>query len=68
MAFARTAAERRKSGDPRRSVLERYPTRDVYLSLVAEAALKLNREGFLLDADVIEIVNRAAARNFWGEK
>jgi len=68
LPLALTAKERHKLGDPRPSVLERYPTRDVYLALVAEAALKLNQEGFLLDADLVEILNRAAARKLWGEK
>lgn len=60
LPFARTRAEREKSGDPRLSVRERYPTRAEYLSRLTEAALKLRGEGFLLDEDVVRILERGA--------
>jgi hypothetical protein len=47
------------------SVAERYPTRDAYLARVAEAAVGLRDEGFLLDEDVVAILKTAAARNYW---
>jgi len=65
LAFARTRAERLKSGDPRPSVQERYPTREVYLSRMTEAALQLRDQGFLLDADAMAILKTAAARRLW---
>jgi hypothetical protein len=65
LPFALTAEERKQSGDPRLSVAERYPTRDAYLARVAEAAVGLRDEGFLLDEDVVAILKTAAARSYW---
>jgi hypothetical protein len=58
--LARSAAERKKTGDPRPSIEERYPSREDYLGRVGEAALKLASEGYLLEADVAEVLRRAA--------
>ena len=58
--FAKTKAEREKTGDPRLSLAERYPTRADYLSRLTEAALKLKAQGFLLDEDVVRILERGA--------
>jgi hypothetical protein len=41
-------------------VQERYPTRADYLARLTEAALKLRAEGFLLDEDVVRILQRGA--------
>jgi hypothetical protein len=65
LRFALTAEERKQSGDPRLSIAERYPTRDAYLARVAEAAVELRDEGFLLDEDVVAILKTAATRNYW---
>jgi hypothetical protein len=62
LPFAATAAEREKSGDPRLSVAERYPTREHYMARIADAAVRLRDERFLLDEDVVEIVKNAAGR------
>ena len=32
---------------------------------MTEAALQLQREGFLLEADVVEILNTASRRRLW---
>jgi len=58
--FARTPTERRAADDPRPSVLERYPKRSVYLAKMTQAALRLQREGFLLEEDVVRILRKAA--------
>jgi hypothetical protein len=50
--FAKTKAERQKTGDPRLSLEERYPTHADYFSRLTEAAKKLQAEGFLLVEDV----------------
>jgi hypothetical protein len=42
------------------SLEERYPTRADYLSRLTEAALKLHKEGFLLDEDVVNLLKRGA--------
>lgn len=60
LPFAKTRVERERSGDPRPSVEERYPARAEYLSRLTEAALKLRAEGFLLDEDVVRILERGA--------
>ena len=57
--FARTRADRERSGDARRSIEERYPGRDDYLQRVRRAAADLVRQRFLLQADVDAVVTRA---------
>jgi len=68
LPFASTPDKRRKAGDPRRSVLERYPTREAYLGKVAEAALALHQEGFLLAEDVATILATASQRRLWDDR
>jgi hypothetical protein len=65
LPFARTAAERAASGDPRPSIRERYPTRADYLARIQAAALDLEKEGFLLEEDVVRILRIAAERGWW---
>ncbi len=50
--FAKTAADRRRAGDPRPSIAERYSSIDQYMRLYREAAEKLVKERFLLPEDV----------------
>jgi hypothetical protein len=57
--FPRTAADRRQEGDPRRSIEERYGSREAYLGLVSAAALSLIDEGYLLAEDMAPIVAQA---------
>ena len=57
--FAKTQAERQKTGDLRLSLEERYPTQAEYLSRLTNAAKKLQADGFLLDEDVTRIIERA---------
>ena len=58
--FAADNAERQESGDPRLSIEERYPTHEVYVSLVAQASERLVQERLLLQRDADVIVERAA--------
>jgi hypothetical protein len=60
--FARTKAERLKTGDPRLSIEERYANRDDFLAKAREAANELVREGFLLKDDVDSVIERARVR------
>jgi hypothetical protein len=62
LPFARTKAEREKAGDPRKSIAERYASRESYVGKVAAAAEPLVRERVLLDRDVAAIKGRAGAR------
>jgi hypothetical protein len=57
--FPRTASERKKTLDPRLSIEERYPSREHYLGLVAEAALALIDDGYLLGEDLPAILSQA---------
>jgi len=58
-----TPEHRRQTGDPRRSVLERYPTQQAYLDQVAQAAQALREKRLLLEEDV-EAIRRKAAAEF----
>ena len=58
--LAATLEERQARGDPRPSILERYADRAQYLGLVAESAMELIDEGFLLNEDLANILQRAA--------
>jgi hypothetical protein len=57
--FAQTRAAREQSGDPRRSIEERYRGRQEYLDRVKRSAADLVRERFLLPADVPGVVQRS---------
>jgi len=63
--FSRTPAERGKAGDPRRAILERYPTRQEYLDRVAASARALRQQRHLLEEDAATILQEAAARKLW---
>ena len=56
--FARTAEERKASGDPRPSIAERYTSRDEYMGKFAAATIKLMQERFLLPEDVPILLER----------
>lgn len=58
--FAKTAAERQKSGDPRLSLAERYNGREDYLKRYQHAIEQLAREHWLLPEDVPAIMDRGA--------
>lgn len=61
LPFARTAAERKQRGDPRRSLEERYGDRDRYLALVRADAQAMVASRHLLAEDVDAVVERAGA-------
>jgi hypothetical protein len=58
--FARTRAERDKTGDSRLSIEERYATRGEYLQKVGAAARTLADRGYFLERDVARAVERSA--------
>jgi len=60
--FPPTSADRQRTGDARRSVAERYPTPEVYLTRLQEAAHQLYRQRLLLKEDVGRIVEAARRR------
>ncbi|MGH8615782.1 MAG: alpha/beta hydrolase domain-containing protein [Gammaproteobacteria bacterium] len=63
--FPWTALQRRMSGDPRPSVIERYGRRKTYLARVNEAAGQLIEEGFLLKEDWPRVMRRAETMWEW---
>ena len=52
IAFAKTKADRLKTGDPRLSLEERYADHATYVSMVTRAAQALEAQRLLLDEDV----------------
>jgi hypothetical protein len=54
----RIAADRHRSGDPRKSIEERYPSRGKYLEEYAAAARELVKQRFILEEDVAAILDR----------
>ena len=61
--FAKTKAERLISGDPRRSLEERYKDHAGYVEAVRQAAAKAVKEGFLLQVDADLLIAQADASN-----
>jgi hypothetical protein len=61
--LAESSAERIMTGDPRLSILERYPDKEAYVAAIREAAQRLVAGGLLLEEDVERC---AAAAADWG--
>jgi hypothetical protein len=59
--FARTRAERERTGDPRPSLEERYGSRNAYVAKVKEAADALAAARLILPEDAARYVEAAAA-------
>jgi hypothetical protein len=55
------------ANDPRPSIHERYPNREVYLSKYADAVLDLANQRYLLDEDAITMLREAAQRDYWNQ-
>ena len=58
-----TPEERRATGDPRHSILERYEDREAYVAAIAAAARRLAEERLMLPEDVEQVID--GAKN-WG--
>ena len=56
--FPKTAAERQKTGDPRKSIVERYNGREEYLTRYASALDDLVKERWILPEDRAAILHR----------
>ena len=61
VAFPKTRADRERTSDPRPSLEERYGSRERYLGLFTEAALRQVRERFLLPEDLPDVLARGAS-------
>lgn len=68
LPLAMTRAEREKAGDRRLSIEERYTSRDQYLGRIAEATLKLVKDGYLLAQDAPPVIQRAGEHWDWAVK
>ena len=60
--FPLNGADRVRTGDPRRSILERYPNAQGYLALVEHIAKLLAADGYLRVEDLPQIVAQAGER------
>ncbi|GAC1630857.1 MAG: alpha/beta hydrolase domain-containing protein [Candidatus Acidiferrum sp.] len=58
--FPKDAAEREKSGDPRKSIAERYPSREMYLEKFTNATDSLIQQRWILPEDRAALLQRAA--------
>jgi hypothetical protein len=56
--LARSAEDRRKSGDPRPSIAERYSSREQYMQKFSKATDRLVQQRFVLKEDVPAILQR----------
>jgi hypothetical protein len=65
LPFVRTRAQREASGDPRRSIEERYPSRAAYLEAARAAATALVSSRHMLAEDVEAAVERAGRLWDW---
>jgi hypothetical protein len=61
--FKTTKAERNATGDPRLSLEERYEDHEGYVNAVTKAAKKLEKQRFLLPADVQRYIEAAQTSN-----
>jgi len=58
--LAKSGAEKKRNGDPRASIDERYRDKEQYLGQVTKAAQDLVAQGYLLAEDVQPVVANAA--------
>ena len=65
LPFPRTTAEREAAGDPRRSIEERYGSKEEYLERVRAAAGDQVEQRYMVEEDIDRTVERAAERWDW---
>jgi len=58
LPFPKNAAERQKAGDPRKSIAERYPSREDYLHRYANALDELVKQRWILSEDREAVLHR----------
>ena len=68
LPLPRTRAEREKTGDSRKSIAERYASREDYIGRISLAALELVRDRLLLEEDVPAVIQRAVAHYDWATR
>ena len=65
LPFPKTAADRQKTGDPRKSIAERYPDRGVYLTQYTNALDNLIKQRWILPEDREALLHRGEQE--WSE-
>ena len=68
LPLPKTRADRERTKDSRRSIAERYSSKDNYVGRIALAAVALVEQGFLLADDVPGVIQRASAHFDWATK
>ena len=53
----KTAADRQKSGDPRKSIAERYAGREAYLARFTQAVDELVKQHWILEEDRARVIH-----------
>lgn len=66
--FARTKADREKTGDPRMSISERYAGKQDYMRKFTDSANALVKSRFLLEEDVPALVQRGSEEWDWASE
>jgi hypothetical protein len=56
--FAKTPEERKRNGDPRRSITERYPSREEYLKRYRDGVNELIQQKYVLPEDRDALLTR----------
>jgi hypothetical protein len=65
LPFPKTAADRQKMGDPRKSIAERYTSREDYLNRYGRALDELVKQRWILEEDRAALLHRAQQE--WSE-
>jgi Alpha/beta hydrolase domain len=65
LPFPKTAAERQKSRDPRKSIQERYASREDYIAKYKDAVDELVKQGWILEEDRAALLARGEQE--WNE-
>ncbi len=68
LPVSRTPEERQIKGDPRLSILERYPSKKDYMMEVSKCLLNLKSQRFLLDEDFARLFIEAAEMTYWPQR
>jgi len=58
IAFPKTAADRERTHDPRKSIAERYASRDEYMRLYVNAVNELVKQRWILEEDREQLIRR----------
>ena len=65
IAFAKTVADRERAGDPRKSIVERYSSRDDYVGRFTKATDELVKQRWILPEDRASLIQRGEQE--WAE-